>query len=145
KEISGTCTIDALTAKTDAFFQDLGFQYFTCVSHVDLEHMPVDAVGMTTYPETWADHYIHSHLEKTDPVQRYIHLTILPFSWNDPAFLATLSPDQKVLMDDAKSFGIADGYTVPLHPPGHVTASLSVCPGNLSPRPGSHMVVQIVA
>jgi len=145
EEISRLYEQDALVERTSALVAEIGFDYFACVSHVDLEHLPADAVGISNYPEAWVHHYVRNHLEQTDPVQRYIRLTLLPFFWTDPAFLATLSADQTRLMEEARAHGIADGYTVPLRPPGHLLASFSVCPGSRTPKPESHLMVHLIA
>lgn len=145
EEISEIHESDVLSVKTRAFLASLGFQHFACVSHVDREHMPADAVNLHNYPKAWADHFARNHLEKVDPVQRFARFTLLPFSWEDPLFLATLSEDQMTILEDARAFGLGHGYTVPIHAPAQVSASFSVCPGGLKVKPDSHWLVQLIS
>lgn len=55
----------------------------------------------------------------------------MPFLWDDPAFRAHLTAQQGKLLAAAGKFGLAHGYTIPIHlswAPGALFASCSVVP-----------------
>ena len=95
----------------------MGFRYFACCSHVNPGHPPRRAVVFHNYPDAWARNFSERNLHACDPVFAHAERKILPFAWDAPAFQAALTSFQEQMLQEAASFGIAHGYTVPM-PPG---------------------------
>jgi DNA-binding CsgD family transcriptional regulator len=80
-----------------------------------------------------------------DPVFHHAAHTLLPFSWDDEDFRATLTTAQSDILLTAKGHGIVHGYTVPIHRPYATAASCSVVPDSEEIHPASRGAVHIMA
>jgi DNA-binding CsgD family transcriptional regulator len=80
------------------------------------------------YPPEWVRYFSESGHYRIDPVFRYADERMVPFFWSDADFRSSLTPAQRRILLDAEAYGIAHGYTVPIHPPGMQMASCSVVP-----------------
>jgi DNA-binding CsgD family transcriptional regulator len=108
--------------------QELGIRYFACCSHVDPLAARSAAVVFQNYPQDWVRSFSESGRYRIDPVFRYADERMLPFSWDDAEFRASLTSVQREILVEAEAAGIGHGYTVPIHPPGAQMASCSVVP-----------------
>lgn len=113
----------------------IGFSHVACCSHVDPLRPPPGAVMIVRYPLGWVEHFSARGYASLDPVFLTARREVLPFRWSDPAFLNGLSRRQRRVLDEARAFGIRDGFTVPLHAPGALPASCSLVigPGGVDP------------
>jgi LuxR family transcriptional regulator, activator of conjugal transfer of Ti plasmids len=71
---------------------------------------------ISTYPASWKSHYLHSHLERVDPVILQASDATQFFEWGGevpPPF--ELTDDQRHFFDMAAGFDIRCGLTIPLH------------------------------
>lgn len=110
--------------------QELGIRYFACCQHVDPLNPRNAALVFQNYPAEWVRYYSESGRYRIDPVFRFADERLVPFRWNDPEFRASLSQAQREMLIEAAGYGIVNGYTVPVRPPGAQTASCSVVPGD---------------
>lgn len=70
---------------------------------------------ISTYPDAWTSWYLQHHYEYFDPVViRSLNVTE-PFQWGLTFGTSLLSPPQRELFEDAARFGIACGFTIPIH------------------------------
>ena len=126
----------------------LGFPHFACCSHVDPLHPPPHAVVMHNYPAAWARHFSEARLHEIDPVLLRAERDPIPFFW-DPVFSAEpLTKSQRRVLAEASGFGLAHGYTAPLHLswlPGSLRASCSVIPESPRIDPRSYPMVDALA
>lgn len=80
--------------------------------------MPPQSEGtvtlVSTYPVRWTDHYLRSHYEILDPVIRISHQTVRPFEWGQHADGPDLTHRQREFFEEASSFGICCGFTIPI-------------------------------
>jgi DNA-binding CsgD family transcriptional regulator len=126
----------------------LGFRYFLCCSHVDPLRPPDGAVILQNYPEAWVEVFSSRKLHEICPVFLHAERNALPFFWDSAVFRAHLTPPQRDVMAEAGTFGLAHGYTVPIHLPwtrGALRASCSVVPGDGSVHARSYFAVQLMA
>lgn len=126
----------------------LGFRYFACWSHVDPLHPPPHAVVLHTYPREWIRRYSGSALHVIDPVSSWAARTLVPFFWDEDRFCAGLTSAQQSVLAQASRYGIAHGYTVPIHAPqgeGAHPASCSVIPASDDVPSEHYAVVQLIA
>ncbi|WP_441231960.1 helix-turn-helix transcriptional regulator [Tardiphaga sp. 215_C5_N2_1] len=70
---------------------------------------------ISTYPSTWTEHYLKNHYERFDPVITQALEVAEPFQWGLNSTVRKLSRPQQELFEDAARFGIACGFTIPIH------------------------------
>ena len=112
--------------------QELGIRFFSCCQHVDPLIPRNAALVFQNYPPEWVRYCSEGGRFRIDPVFRFAEERMVPFHWNDPQFRASLSPAQREILIAAAGYGIVNGYTVPVRPPGAQTASCSVVPDSES-------------
>lgn len=146
------CATSQCAADLAAAFQQamdvMGFRYFACCSHVDPVRSPRRAVMLHNYPEAWVRAFSAMELYDIDPVFNHANRVTLPFFWDSPAFRAGLTPPQLQILAEAGHFGIANGYTVPIHAPyspGAFRASCSVVPDSKSIDARAYSAVQLMS
>jgi DNA-binding CsgD family transcriptional regulator len=138
----------ALMAIFERALERMGFRYYACCSHVDFKHPPQSAVVLHNYPLDWADEYTERNLFRFDPVRQHAERSLLPFRWNSSGFTAGLTKSQRLILREAASAGIVNGYTVPIHVPwtaGALRASCSVIPDSNAIDERAYRAVQIMA
>lgn len=122
--------VEILVAAFRDTIERLGFRYFACYTHgTDPLDPPREAIMVHNYPDSWARVYSEARLYEIDPVLQHAQHNPLPFFWDDPAFRAHLTTEQGTLLAAAGTFGLAHGYTMPVHlswMPGALCASCSV-------------------
>lgn len=141
-------SIDVLAEAFRTAVQQLGFRYFACWSHVDPLRPPNGAVMLHNYPAVWVHTFSDSQLYKVDPVLLYAERSRVPFFWDDPSFCARLTALQKEILEAAGTFGIAHGYTIPIHVPWVADApgaSCSLVPDATSIDARSYFAAQLMA
>ena len=143
---------DAPIAELVVAFQrtltSLGFRYFACWSHVDPLRPPPEAVVLHSYPREWIHRYSGNRLHAIDPVSSWAGRTLVPFFWDDERFCAHLTTAQQAVLTQASRYGIAHGYTVPIHAPqegGAQPASCSVIPAYAALPAEHYAIVQVIA
>ncbi len=123
--------------------ETLGFRYFACSSHVDPLN-PHQEIMVLNYPQAWVECYSEQQLHLIDPVFRRADRTRRPFYWDDPEFRAAMSPKQRKMQTLAERFGVAHGFTVPIHSPLN-TSSCSVVPDSPRISPRAYFAVELMA
>jgi len=128
--------------------EPLGFRYFACCSRLDLRDPSATALLLHNYPAAWARRFRAAGHFRLDPVLELAERTPVPFFW-DAAFQAQpITASQRAVLEEAAAYGIAHGYTIPLHaygPPGSPRASCSVVPDGGALDPRSYTIVQVLA
>lgn len=102
-------------------FSKLGIEKF---AYVHLEPTPFNNSKISiysNYPSEWVETYRKQSLYKTDPVMANTAVTATPFFWDEiPEEMDTHSD----IFEQSASYGIKQGYTVPIHEPGRAFGSL---------------------
>lgn len=140
--------IDDLAVSFRRTVEALGFSYFACCAHVDPGRPPAGAVVLHNYPQRWVRTFSELELYEIDPVFHYASRTLTPFFWDGDGFRAELTLAQREILEEAARFGIARGYTVPIHAPHSLhdlRASCSVVPDSDALHASSYSVVQLIA
>lgn len=70
---------------------------------------------ISTYPSTWTAQYLKNHYERFDPVITKALEQTEPFQWGLNSAASILSRPQQELFEEAARFGIACGFTIPIH------------------------------
>ncbi len=71
---------------------------------------------ISTYPSAWTAHYLKQRYERFDPVIVAALQATEPFEWG-MGTVRTASPIQRQLFEEASTFGIRCGFTIPIHDP----------------------------
>ena len=69
---------------------------------------------ISNYPSDWTTHYLRNRYERVDPVIAHVHAGQSPFHWGADASLTELCARREKLFDEAATFGIRCGFTVPV-------------------------------
>lgn len=128
--------------------EPLGFRHFACCSHVDPFHPPREAIMLHNYPRGWVRTFSEARLYEIDPVLERAESQLLPFFWDTALRAESLTGPQRTLLADAAGYGLAHGYTIPLHLswlPGTLRASCSVIPDGDRVNSQSYVIVAMLA
>lgn len=77
----------------------------------------------TTYPERWRSLYDKQGLAGHDPTVLHCQSSGLPLVWT-PTIYASV--EQRALSEEAASYGLRAGVTLPIHGPGGIAGMLSL-------------------
>jgi hypothetical protein len=122
--------LPTLASEFGRSIRQIGYRYFACGSHADPLHENTP-IMLLNYPAAWVATYSERRLHLIDPVFKRANESSLPFPWDEPTFIALLDDEQREMIELARDFGIAHGYTIPLYCPKlpHITrASCSLIP-----------------
>ncbi|HVC29745.1 MAG TPA: LuxR family transcriptional regulator [Steroidobacteraceae bacterium] len=139
---------EALAAQFLKTIEPLGFRHFACCSHVDPSRPPVEAVMLHNYPPAWVRTFSEARLYEIDPVLRRAESSRLPFFWDTAFAPDRLTLSQQSVLAEAASYGLAHGYTVPLHlswVAGSFPASCSLIPDSGGVDPEKYLLVELLA
>ena len=109
----------------DEATRQLGFAQFAMTHHVDLAGRPSDSIAMATYDRNWVETLIEQKYYLDDPIHAASAKTAVGFLWSDVSKMINLTDRQKQILDAARRFGLADGFTVPVHVPGEYRGTCS--------------------
>lgn len=114
----------------------MGFNYFALSLEIGCGGKAGTSVLIHDYPASWADVYVGFNLGATDPIRRAAEHSLLGFRWDAMATLIPVSETEQTMFDTGRRHGIADGFTIPRHLPGELTASCSfvTSPDNALPE-----------
>lgn len=70
---------------------------------------------ISTYPSTWIAQYLTNQYDRFDPVITQALEDPEPFEWSLSSTANTFSRPQRQLFEEAARFGIACGFTIPIH------------------------------
>ena len=88
---------------------------------------------VTNYPTEWIRRYEHQGYLKVDPVMLRARNSVVPFAWSDTVTHG-LNRTQIRFFAEAVSFGLLDGYTVPIHFPGGFAIFTACAEGSAEER-----------
>ena len=132
KDYAGAQSIADVRAVLVRRAERLGFRFVALVS-------PSASLEIHNYPDAWAERR-SADGETVDPLFDVAARRTLPFFWRDADVVETLDEHGRALLRDAAGFGVADGFTVPITPPGAPPASGSVVPGPRRPERVSYRI-----
>jgi Autoinducer binding domain len=89
--------------------QRLGFRWFAYLRITD--NAPA---LISSYPKSWTSRYFASRYQQLDPVVRRARLEYDSFSWSGGASKSVGTREQRKFFDEAVTFGIKSGITVPI-------------------------------
>lgn len=88
----------------------------SCFAYLCLPHRRGDQARLiSTYPTPWMDHYLSNQYEHLDPVIRRAVQRTEPFQWGNDIGSGKLLEAERRLFEEAATFGIRYGFTIPIH------------------------------
>lgn len=103
----------------------IGFSQVAMGHHVDLAGPPRGAIRISTYNEDWICHVLERRYFADDPVHLASTKTVNGFCWSELDQIVRLTPRHKQILAEAHGFGLAAGFTVPVHLPGEYQGTCS--------------------
>lgn len=129
--------------------QEMGFDHFALVHHVDLrpfggvvdKMVTDDFVVLTDYPQFWVDQYVSDAIVTDDPVLIASQRMNIGFEWNTVPDLISLTSRQRAIIERTQQAGLINGFTVPANVPGELNGScnFAVAVGHEVDRSNFHM------
>lgn len=92
-----------------------GYENF-CISGLPLPHERLDPYVLASgWPAEWMRRYADRNYVHADPVIRQVRMASMPFAWEEAPYDPDEEPEAARVMDEAPSFGLAEGFAVPIH------------------------------
>ena len=111
-------TIEALTVEVQGAARRLGFEHWIYGALMPVSPTRTEEFVINGYPEEWRRHYLESGYTMADPTVTYARSHVIPSLWDDLASARHRGVDSdhaKLIFNEARSFGLAKGLSVPLH------------------------------
>lgn len=140
--------IETLAPAFQETIEHLGFRFFACCSHVDPLDPPPRAIMVHNYPAMWVRIHSERRLHYIDPVFQHAERDPMPFFWDTAFRRYPITALQSKHLAEASKFGLAHGYTIPIHLswiPGTLRASCSVVPDTGTIDKWSYRAVELMA
>ncbi|MET7248402.1 autoinducer binding domain-containing protein [Methylobacterium sp. EM32] len=112
KAAHSTAEVVAILTRAGGIF---GYEHFAIAGlpQTTGETLP-DRLLLMHWPAEWAERYVARDYVRHDPVVAHVRRTTAPFLWSEVAIEhgAVLA---RRIMDEARTFGLGDGFCVPIH------------------------------
>ncbi|MCA1457058.1 LuxR family transcriptional regulator [Bradyrhizobium sp. BRP22] len=136
---------DACERVATRLTERLGFQRFAYLRLTSDTPMLI-----SSYPNSWTSRYFRLGYQQLDPVVRRARLEHALFSWGGEGAAPIGNREQRRFFDEARSFGIRSGITVPIRAGFGGMAAFTLATGDREVHPErlvaqSKDVVQLVA
>ncbi|MER8703864.1 LuxR family transcriptional regulator [Mesorhizobium sp. M1273] len=83
----------------------------------DLKPPRQDSAVMLNYPDEWQERYLKMGYDRIDPIIKKSRQGVAAFRWSEVYTDASTTENERRVLDEAATFGLRSGVTVPLHGP----------------------------
>ncbi len=129
--------IDALqTAKSADAFERIAVRITTRLGFERFAYLRLGAgtpMLISSYPKSWTNRYFRLGYQQLDPVVRRARAESAVFSWGGGAATPEGTRDQRRFFDEAMTFGIRAGITVPIRAGFGDTAAFTLATSDREP------------
>jgi LuxR family quorum-sensing system transcriptional regulator CciR len=132
---------DQLSAALMGACDEMGFDYFALLHHVDFVTEPDRAFRLHNYPSGWQDWFDNRGLGRSDPVHRASHRSNVGFTWSAIPGMIKMTPADEGVLENASRVGIGAGFTVPANVPGEMLGSCSFAVATGHPFPEEQVYI----
>jgi len=94
---------------------------------------------LSDFPSDWVDQLLGQGLVADDPVLAASERNAAPFAWSSLPALMPMTGRHRAYMAAARSAGLAEGYTVPIHIPGQASGLVSFVVANSADLPSDSL------
>jgi DNA-binding CsgD family transcriptional regulator len=122
--VSSTCR-EALGEALLEAGRSMGFEFFALAHHPQAWRRRESDLRIHNYPREWELCYDRRRLGLSDPIHRASHLNASGFRWSEVAGIIPVTDRDRAMLQEARGFGIDDGYTVPTNVPGEQYGSVT--------------------
>ncbi|UYN99277.1 MAG: autoinducer binding domain-containing protein [Devosia sp.] len=109
--------------------QSYGFEKFIISGLPDRGQDVRPFVLLSGWNAEWFDRYTGLGYVHLDPVARHCFSTALPFEWADAPYDAEADLPARRVMEEARDFGMHEGFCVPVHMEGGMQGVVSLVGG----------------
>ena len=138
-------TINTLPELQDSFTKEikpLGFDKHTCLSFVDMNNPPANAIQLFSFPDEWVVHYKEEKYFEDDIVLQTIYREATPCIWKD---IKKPNRRNQKIFSEAKEFGICNGITIPIIIPGLYPCTVNIAGDHNDVDPDAFLAVHLMA
>lgn len=126
-EAAGTpADMQTLIERTTRQFGFEGYSYHRYCP----EDSSIDYTGQ--WPKDWLKRYESNHYVDIDPVVERLLQSVTPFTWSEAVANRPVNASERLVMNEAREFGIKEGAEVPIHESGLGLATFSVFSSSLA-------------
>lgn len=115
-----------------------GVEYFLMTHHVDFGRPSPGTVQISNYPAEFIAREREHGGWRVDPALLACEKTSAGFFWSDIQNVIPLEPHQLQRFNEARRYGVSDGFVVPNHIPGEASGSVHFAVSDRKPFP-KHM------
>lgn len=90
-----------------------------------LKPAQTDSAVMLNYPDEWKEHYLERGYDRIDPIIKKGRNGVSAFRWSEVYKDASTTENERRVLDEAATFGLRSGVTVPLHGPAGSFTTMS--------------------
>jgi len=123
-EIQGLSSVEEIHAFCARLCRDSGFDHFLFGARICTSFAQPQSVIVSGYPDAWWEHYKQRGFMPQDPVLAYSIRQNLPRDWHTIAVQYSSEPG-RLVMDEARDFGLKSGLVCPTHGAGGAFALLT--------------------
>ncbi len=113
----------------------MGFRFFAVSYHPGRGPAGIVDLRDHNYPHEWEESYDRQKLGLSDPIHRASNRHADGFRWRDAPSIVPFTDRDNAMIEEARVFGIADGFTVPTNVPGERPGSVTFVTGHDDPFP----------
>lgn len=116
-------SLDSLGREVRRVTRHLGFEHFL----YGIRHVPPEGEAcqfiLSGYPTEWMNHYHAASYADIDPIVAHSYRYSTPLVWREDTFD---TPERKIFMEEARSFGVGSGLSVPIGTLANEMALMSI-------------------
>ncbi|MDE4909968.1 LuxR family transcriptional regulator [Methylobacterium sp. 092160098-2] len=103
----------------------------------------LDCATLSGWPAEWERRYQAERFVQVDPVIRHIRRSVDPFLWRE-ALVTPGGRDGQIVLEEARAFGLVEGFCVPLHHAGGGESGLSFGGQRLAPSNDERAALHLI-
>ncbi|CAN0285781.1 unnamed protein product, partial [Phaeothamnion confervicola] len=108
-------TLDQIDDALLKILSRFGIGHFVLYQATDRGRRPTGARIAGPMHREWRKHYVENGMANYDELLSYGLGTVAPTTWTKFKAETAMSDGQKLLFDEAGSFGLQDGFYLPIH------------------------------
>ncbi|RMB07676.1 LuxR family transcriptional regulator [Eilatimonas milleporae] len=135
-------TVDDLRRAFASEIAQLGFGKHICISLVDMNNPPPNAIQIFDYPPAWIERYKREGYFRDDVVLKTAFSNIGPYRWSS---LDRSDKRNRRIFAEAEQYGIREGMTVPVTLPGHYPCCVNMAGAHTDVDPATFHILHLLA
>lgn len=113
EELERRRDVPALLEAFQLLIQNFGLQNYWIGDPSQPHVNRKDRIWAVNWPEGWLKRYAEQRYQLVDLILQRMNLSAEPFRWHEA--LADATTNARKMMNEARAFGLADGFAVPLY------------------------------